>query len=62
MNVKLFLVRFLYLFGIVFIVSIVASYIYSALVHGQGVADWGNPVREGIILGIILAWVQSKEQ
>jgi hypothetical protein len=62
MNIKTCAIRFLYLFGIVFVVSVVVSYLYSALVHGEGIIDWGNAVRQGIILGIVLAWVQSKDQ
>ncbi|MFQ6611577.1 MAG: hypothetical protein ACE5D2_00570 [Fidelibacterota bacterium] len=53
--------NFVIMFALVFAVSAVVSFLYSWLFHGTGIIDWGSSVRLGIILGIVLSWVESRK-
>ena len=62
MDFKKLILDFLLIFAITFVVSALVSFLYSLIVHGQGVADWPMAVRFGIILGIILPWIQRRSK
>jgi hypothetical protein len=53
--------NFISVFALVFIISSLVSYLYSLVIHGDGVVDWGTSVRLGIILGLILPWTISRK-
>jgi hypothetical protein len=47
---------------IVFVVSLVVAYLYSLIIHGNGVLDWESSIRLGIILGIVLTAVRHMDR
>jgi hypothetical protein len=55
------IIDFISIFALVFILSAVVSYLYSLVIHSDGVVDWGTSVRLGIILGLILPWTTSRK-
>jgi len=57
MNAKSFLRSFAVVFPLVFAVSAIVSYLYSLIVHGAGYVDWESSFRFGLILGIVLPFV-----
>jgi hypothetical protein len=57
MNIVSFLRSFLIIFGLVFIVTAIITYLYSLIVHGAGLIDWESAFRFGLILGISLPLV-----
>jgi Mg2+ and Co2+ transporter CorA len=62
MNPKNVLTGFLTIAPIVFIVSLVVSYLYGMLVHGSGAVDWEASVRLAIIFGIVLPIVHGVDK
>ncbi len=54
MDMKESLKGFLIVGPIVFLVSLIVTYLYSLIVHGSGVWDWEMSIRLGIIFGIAL--------
>jgi hypothetical protein len=54
MNIVSFLRSFLIIFGLVFIVTTITTYLYSLIAHGAGLIDWESAFRFGLILGISL--------
>jgi len=52
---------FISVFALVFILSALVSYLYSLVIHSEGIVDWGTSVRLGIILGLILPWTISRK-
>ncbi len=61
MNVKSFLRSFAVIFILVFVVSAIVSFLYSLIVHGQGIFDWELSFRLGLIFGIALPLVRQLE-
>jgi len=49
-------------FAIVLVVSIIVTFLYSLLVHGQGIVDWETAFRLAIIFGIVLPWLQQRQK
>lgn len=62
MNFKKYLTEFGIVFTIAFVAAAIVSFLYSLIIHGKGDFDWGISFRLGIILGIILPWIQSRAQ
>lgn len=56
MSIKLFLSHFVVTFALAAIISLVVSLLYSLVVHGVGVFDWGISIRLGIVLGLIVPY------
>lgn len=48
-------------FVIVFIVATLASYVYSLVAHRTGAFDWGTSVRLGVILAIVLPYLNLRQ-
>lgn len=46
---------------ITFVVSLVVTWLYTALAHGGGVVDWDTSVRLALIFGITLPAVRAFE-
>lgn len=62
MNFKKITTDFVLIFVLTFVVSVLVSYLYSLIAHGQGLADWGTAIRMGLILGVVISWVQGREK
>jgi uncharacterized membrane protein YvlD (DUF360 family) len=61
MNLKRIFVIFLGIAVLAFVVTAVVTYLYSLVVHGAGVTDWGTAFRTAIILGIVLTFTGEKK-
>jgi hypothetical protein len=62
MNIKKYVTGFAQTFAIVFVVSAIVSFLYSLVVHGESLVDWGSTFRLAIVLGIVLPWLQLREK
>ena len=62
MGIKSHVGSFLGMFGLVFVVNVAVTFLYSLIAHGQGAVDWASSVRTGIIVGIILTWVIARQK
>lgn len=47
--------------SIVLIVSLIVTWLYSALVHGSGVVDWETSIRFALIFGIAFPVIRALE-
>jgi len=56
------LISFMQIFVLVFVVTCVVTYLWNVFTHGSGAIDWGTAVRLGIILGVVLTWVNTRSQ
>ena len=54
MNLAKAIIEFMITFVITLVVTALVTYLYSLIVHGSSVVDWGISVRLGIILGVVL--------
>jgi len=62
MSIKQIIVNFLIVSALTFVVASAVSYLYSLVLHSNGVVDWGSAIRLGIILGFVITWVESKNK
>jgi len=62
MNLKNIMRGFIVYFVLVLVVSAIVSYLYSLVVHGQGVIDWGSSFRLAFIFGVALPIVGEFER
>lgn len=53
---------FLAIFIVTFIVSSLVTFIYSLIVHSEGIIDWSTAFRLSIIFGIIFPWINFRER
>ena len=61
MNAAKYLIDFAVTFAIVFLVSVVVTFLYSLLVHGSAVVEWETSFRFGLILGIALPLINQRK-
>jgi hypothetical protein len=61
MNIKDIAVGVFSTGAIVLVVSLVVTWLYSALVHGSGALDWESSIRLAIIFGITFPVVRALE-
>jgi len=62
MKIVNFIKYFALIFSLTFAVTVVVTYLYSLIVHGNGIIDWAVSFRIAIILGIILPIVKILEK
>ncbi len=62
MNIKKYSIEFALTFIVVLVVSIVVTFLYSLIAHGEGVVDWETAFRLAIILAIVLPWVHLRQR
>ena len=60
MNIKNLLVDFVTVFAVRLIGSVVVTLLWNLIVHGAGTIDWETSFRFGILLGIILPWIERR--
>jgi hypothetical protein len=61
MNIREIAVGFVSTGAIVLVVSLVVTWLYSALVHGNAALDWESSIRLAIIFGITFPVVRTLE-
>ncbi len=59
-NSKDVLISFITIFVLTFVVTAFTTFFYSLIVYKTGSIDWATSVRLGIILGIVLTWINTK--
>jgi hypothetical protein len=62
MNIKDVAVGVISTGAVVLVVSLVVTWLYSALAHGSGVLDWESSIRLAIIFGITFPVVRALEK
>jgi hypothetical protein len=62
MNIRDIAVGFISTGLIVLVVSLIVTWLYSALVHGSGALDWESSIRLAIIFGITFPVVRAMEK
>lgn len=62
MNVKDIVTSFFVVGPIVFVVSLIVAYLYSLVVHGNGVLEWEASIRLALIFGITLPIVRHLDK
>ena len=58
MDIKRYAIDFALMFAIVLVVNLIVTYLYSLIIHGQGVINWETAFEFAITLGIVLPWVR----
>lgn len=60
MNIRKYLTDLALIFVVVFLVSVIVTFVYDLLAHGEGVVDWETAFRFAIVLGIVLPWLHQR--
>ena len=61
MNIKRFLAHFATVFAVTLIVSLTVTFVWNLAVHGARTVDWETSLRFAIVLGIVLAWIDTRK-
>jgi hypothetical protein len=61
MNIKKLVVEFVTVFAVTLVTSAIVTFLWNFIGHGTSSIDWETSFRFAIILGIILAWIRSRE-
>ena len=54
------IVEFLFTFVPAFAVTAIVSLLWKLIAHGQGTVDWATSFWFGIVLGILLPWMNAR--
>ena len=61
MKIKKLFFNFILFFMITFAVSTIVNFLWNLIFHGMTAVSWETSFRLGIILGIVLSWMQVKK-
>lgn len=61
MSIKKLLIEFAAAFAVTLVVSLIVTYLWNLILHQAGKVDWETSFRLAIILGVVLAWMMSRE-
>ena len=56
------IVEFLFTFVLAFAVTAIVSVLWNVIAHGEGTIDWDTSFRFGIVLGILLPWMNARSK
>ncbi|UCE18001.1 MAG: hypothetical protein JSV84_14215 [Gemmatimonadota bacterium] len=56
------IIEFLLTFVLALVVTSIVSVLWNLIVHGQGTVDWATSFRFGIVLGILLPWMNARNR
>ena len=56
------IVDFLLTFVLAFAVTAIVSVLWNLIAHGEGTVDWATAFRFGIVLGILLPWMNARNR
>jgi len=62
MNNKKLAVDITFTFAITLVASVIVTYLYSLIVHGAGIIDWGTSFRLSLIFCIVFPLVRQREK
>jgi len=60
MKIKRLLFSFIVIFAIAFAVTTIVNFLWNFIFHGAASVVWEMSFRWGIVLGILLTWMQEK--
>jgi len=61
MNIKKLVFEFVTVFAISLATTVIVTFLWNIIGHGEGSIDWEISFRFAVIFGIILTWVKSRE-
>jgi hypothetical protein len=53
--------EFLLIFAVSFVVVAAVTYLYSLLIHSDGVIDWATAFRTSLTFGIVFTWLENRK-
>lgn len=59
---KKFIIDFTITFIAALIVTAAVSYLYSLILHGNGIINWGTAFSFAIVLGIVVPWINYRKR
>jgi hypothetical protein len=62
MKIGALTIEFILVFITTFAVSLFVTFLYSLLVHSEGIFDWETALRLSITLGIIFTWLKFRNK
>ncbi len=60
MNMRKYLADFALTFIFAFVAGVIVTFVFSLLVHGQGIVDWETAFLFAIMFGIVLPWRRQR--
>jgi hypothetical protein len=61
MRTKKLAVEFITVFAVALVITVIVTYLWNIIGHGESTMDWETSIRFAIIFGITLTWVKSRE-
>jgi hypothetical protein len=61
MSIKKLAVEFITVFAVALVITVIVTYLWNIIGHGESTMDWETSIRFAIIFGITLTWVKSRE-
>jgi hypothetical protein len=61
MKIKNLVVEFGTVFAVTLVTSMVVTFLWNLIGHGESSIDWETSFRFAILFGIIMTWVKSRE-
>lgn len=61
MNLKKLVLEFVTVFTVALLATAIVTVLWNLIVHGSSAIDWETSFRSAIIFGIVLTWVNSRE-
>jgi hypothetical protein len=61
MNIKKLAVEFITVFAAALVTTLIVTFLWNIIWHGEGTIDWETSFRFAVIFGIILTWEKSRE-
>jgi hypothetical protein len=61
MSIKKLAVEFITVFAVALVITVIVTYLWNIIGHGESTIDWETSIRFAIIFGITLTWVKSRE-
>ncbi len=60
MNIQSLFIDFVSTFLIVFVVTLIVTYLWGLIFHATGAVDWETSFRMAIIFGILFPWIDAR--
>jgi hypothetical protein len=61
MRTKKLAVEFITVFAVALVITVIVTYLWNIIGHGESTIDWETSIRFAVIFGITLTWVKSRE-
>jgi H+/Cl- antiporter ClcA len=61
MNFKKLIAEFITLFAVALVISVIVTFLWNVIGHGESTIDWETSFRFAIMFGIIFTWEKSRE-